>query len=54
MNELKETVQLSFLDETPTVLSSGRRCMKMGILFTGFVEIEMRGVIAIEPYLKTS
>ena len=33
MNELKETVQPFVLDETPTVLSVGRRCMKMGYSF---------------------
>ena len=33
VNELKETVQPFVLDETPTVLSIGRRCMKMGYYF---------------------
>ena len=33
VNELKETVQPFVLDETPTVLSIGRRCMKMGSSF---------------------
>ena len=33
VNELKETVQPFVLDETPTVLSIGRRCMKMGYSF---------------------
>ena len=33
VNELKETVQPFVLDETPTVLYIGRRCMKMGYSF---------------------
>ena len=33
VNELKETVQPFVVDETPTVLSIGRRCMKMGYSF---------------------
>ena len=33
VNELKEAVQPSVLDETPTVLSTGRRCMKIGYSF---------------------
>ena len=33
VNELKETVQPFVLDETPTLLSIGRRCMKMGYSF---------------------
>ena len=33
VNELKETVQPFVLDETPTVLSIGRRCVKMGYSF---------------------
>ena len=33
VNELKETVQRFVLDEMPTVLSIGRRCMKMGYSF---------------------
>ena len=37
VNELKETVQPFVLHETPTVLSTGRRCMKMGYSFHWFV-----------------
>ena len=33
VNELKETVQPFVLEETPTVLSIGRRCVKMGHSF---------------------
>ena len=33
VDELDETVEPHVLDETPTVLSVGRRCMKMGYAF---------------------
>ena len=33
VDELDETVEPNVLDETPTVLSIGRRCMKMGYAF---------------------
>ena len=33
VDELDETVKPHVLDETPTVLSVGRRCMKMGYAF---------------------
>ena len=33
VGELNETVKPHVLDETPTVLSIGRRCMKMGYTF---------------------
>ena len=39
VNELKETVQPFVLDETPTVLSIGRRCMKMGYSFHWMCEV---------------
>ena len=33
VDELDETVKPHVLDETPTVFSIGRRCMKMGYAF---------------------
>ena len=62
VDELDETVEPHVLDETPTVLSVGRRCMKMGYAFhwmpakqffmvtpkQGFVHLQVKDDI---PYL---
>ena len=62
VDELDETVEPHVLDETPTVLSIGRRCMKMGYAFhwmpgklpfmvtpkQGFVHLQVKDDI---PYL---
>ena len=62
VDELGETVEPHVLDETPTVLSVGRRCMKMGYAFhwmpgklpfmvtpkQGFVHLQVKDDI---PYL---
>ena len=62
MDELHETVEPHVLDETPAVLSLGRRCVKMGYVFhwmpgklpfmvtpkQGFVHLQVKDDI---PYL---